>query len=65
MVTTRTAAGPRQTLEITPVAGHIGAEVGGVDLAGDLPQATVTAIRAALLRWKVLFFRGQRLDHAA
>ncbi|WP_280871572.1 TauD/TfdA family dioxygenase [Streptomyces sp. MJP52] len=65
MVTTRTAAGPRRTPRIAPVAGHIGAEVDGVDLAGDLPEPTVTAIRAALLRWKVLFFRGQRLDHAA
>jgi taurine dioxygenase len=65
MVTTRTASGPPQTLDLAPVAGHIGAEVKGVDLAGDLPEAAVTSIRAALLRWKVLFFRGQRLDHTA
>jgi taurine dioxygenase len=65
MVTTHTAADAPRSLEITPAAGHIGAEIGGVDLAGDLPEATVSGIRAALLRWKVLFFRGQRLDHAA
>ncbi|MFF4984037.1 TauD/TfdA dioxygenase family protein [Streptomyces sp. NPDC001046] len=51
-------------IEVRPVAGHIGAEIGGVDLADDLDDAVVAAIRAAVLRWKVVFFRGQRLDHA-
>ncbi|MEU6277047.1 TauD/TfdA family dioxygenase [Streptomyces populi] len=52
-------------LEVKPAAGHIGAEITGVDLADPLTDEAVAAIRAALLRWKVLFFRGQRLDHAA
>ncbi|WP_406840258.1 TauD/TfdA dioxygenase family protein [Streptomyces sp. AHU1] len=52
-------------LEVRPAAGHIGAEITGVDLAGPLTDEAVAAIRAAVLRWKVLFFRGQRLDHAA
>jgi taurine dioxygenase len=52
-------------IEVAPVAGHIGAEITGVDLAGDLDDAQVAALRAAVLRWKVVFFRGQRLDHAA
>ena len=52
-------------LDVRPAAGHIGAEVGGVDLARPLDDRTVEAIRAALHRWKVLFFRDQRLDHAA
>jgi taurine dioxygenase len=51
-------------VEVNPAAGHIGAEIAGVDLAGDLNDAQVAAIRAAVLRWKVVFFRGQRLDHA-
>ncbi|MEV0210057.1 TauD/TfdA family dioxygenase [Streptomyces sp. NPDC050788] len=51
-------------IEVQPVAGHIGAEITGVDLAGDLDDVAVAAIRAAVLRWKVVFFRGQRLDHA-
>ena len=51
-------------IEVQPVAGHIGAEITGVDLAGDLDDAVVAAIRAAVLRWKVVFFCGQRLDHA-
>uniref|UniRef100_UPI001ABF7FD5 TauD/TfdA dioxygenase family protein n=1 Tax=Streptomyces carpinensis TaxID=66369 RepID=UPI001ABF7FD5 len=59
--------GGRRTggIEVEPVAGHIGAEITGVDLAGDLDDAVVARIRAAVLRWKVVFFRGQRLDHAA
>lgn len=48
-----------------PVAGHIGAEITGVDLAGTLDDAEVTVIRSALQRWKVVFFRDQKLDHAA
>ncbi|MEV1240103.1 TauD/TfdA dioxygenase family protein [Nonomuraea sp. NPDC050022] len=49
------------TLHIDPVAGRIGAQVGGVRLGGDLPADVVAEIRLALLAHKVLFFRGQ--DH--
>ncbi|WP_405924639.1 TauD/TfdA dioxygenase family protein [Streptomyces sp. NBC_00035] len=53
-------------VEVKPVAGLIGAEITGVDLAdGPLDDAVVAVVRAAVLRWKVVFFRGQRLDHAA
>lgn len=48
-------------LDIRPVAGQIGAEVTGVRLSGDLAPATSSAIKQALLKYKVLFFRGQ--DH--
>lgn len=51
-------------VEVGPVAGHIGAEISGVDLTEPLDSAVVAAIRAAVLRWKVVFFRGQQLDHA-
>jgi alpha-ketoglutarate-dependent taurine dioxygenase len=51
-------------VEVGPVAGHIGAEISGVDLTEPLDDAVVATIRAAVLRWKVVFFRGQRLDHA-
>jgi taurine dioxygenase len=51
-------------IEVRPVAGHIGAEITGVDLAEGPADTVVAAIRAAVLRWKVVFFRGQRLDHA-
>ncbi|GAA4973090.1 TauD/TfdA family dioxygenase [Streptomyces hyderabadensis] len=51
-------------IEVRPVAGHIGAEIHGADLAAGLDAAQVAAVRAAVLRWKVVFFRDQRLDHA-
>ena len=47
-------------LDIRPLAGRIGAEIGGVELAGDLPEATIAAIEAALAKHKVIFFRDQR-----
>lgn len=53
-------------LDIRPVAGRIGAEISGVRLSGDLPDATIAAIRAALLAHKVIFFRAQtHLDDQA
>jgi alpha-ketoglutarate-dependent taurine dioxygenase len=52
-------------LDIRPVAGRIGAEIRGVRLGGDLDPITVAAIRSALLRHKVIFFRGQTIDDAA
>ena len=63
----RTTAGPTTAGPVTvrPVAGHIGADISDVDLAGPLDDAQVAAIRAALHRYKVVFFRDQRLDHAA
>jgi taurine dioxygenase len=52
-------------LDIRPITPAIGAEVHGVRLSGDLPAATATAIRDALLRHRVVFFRGQgHLDEA-
>ena len=48
-------------LDIGPVAGAIGAEIHGVDLADDLPDETIGAIRQALLDHCVIFFRGQEL----
>jgi alpha-ketoglutarate-dependent taurine dioxygenase len=51
-------------VEVLPMAIHIGAEIRGVDLSRPLPPAQVKAVRDALLKWKVVFFRGQKLDHA-
>lgn len=59
------AKDPASPLDIAPVAGRIGAEIRGVQLSGDLDAATVQAIEAALVRHKVIFFRGQtHLDDA-
>src|SRR5208282_2465137 len=51
--------------EVRPIAGAIGAEVHGVDLAGDLPAETVAAVRQALLDHLVIFFRDQDLPPAS
>lgn len=50
-------------VEVVPMAIHIGAEIHGVDLSRPLPPQHVSAVRDALLRWKVVFFRDQTLDH--
>jgi len=50
-------------IDISPLSVNIGAEIRGVDIAQPLSDMTVTAIREALLRWKVVFFRDQNLDH--
>ncbi len=47
------------TLDVYPNTGRIGAEIRGVRLSAQLEPATIEAIRAALLRHKVIFFRGQ------
>ena len=46
-------------LDLRPVAGRIGAEISGISLGGGLDDGTIAAIRAALLRYKVVFFRDQ------
>ncbi len=51
-------------LDIKRVAGALGAEVGGVDLAAELDGTTVAAIRQALLDHLVIFFRDQDLTPA-
>ncbi|MBL8548991.1 MAG: TauD/TfdA family dioxygenase [Hyphomonadaceae bacterium] len=56
----------RPTLSVIPVGPVLGAEISGVDLREALGAEAVGAIRAALLKHKVLFFRDQdisREDH--
>jgi alpha-ketoglutarate-dependent sulfate ester dioxygenase len=54
-----------EALDIRPITPAIGAEIHGVRLSGDLTAATMIAIRDALLRYRVVFFRGQNhLDDA-
>ena len=48
-------------MQIHPIAGALGAEIHGVDLAAGLDAATAGAIRQALLDHLVVFFRGQDL----
>src|ERR1700686_3120768 len=49
------------TLEIKPIAGALGAEISGIDLASDLDSSTVAAIHRAFLDHLVIFFRDQDL----
>ncbi len=51
-------------IEVRPVTGGIGAEIGGVDLARELSAAQVAEIRQALLQHLVIFFRDQQLTPA-
>jgi taurine dioxygenase len=52
-------------IEVHKIAGAIGAEICGVDLAGDLAAETTAAIRQALLDHLVVFFHDQELTPAA
>jgi alpha-ketoglutarate-dependent taurine dioxygenase len=55
-----TSVEPNQShFEVVPVAGRIGAEIRGVRLSSDLPEETVSEIRKAWLKHKVVFFRNQ------
>ena len=57
--------GTYRRISVAPVSGVLGAEVGGVDLASDLDEATVAEIRQAFLAHHVLFFHGQELSPEA
>lgn len=57
-----------QEISIRPLQPTIGAEISGVDLSQRLSPAQRDAIRAAILKYKVVFFRDQSLNneqHAA
>lgn len=49
------------SISIEPLAGALGAEIAGVDLAADLDTSVVATFRQALLDHLVIFFRGQSL----
>jgi alpha-ketoglutarate-dependent taurine dioxygenase len=50
-------------VKVTQLAGHIGAEITGVDTGTPLEDAVIAQIRQALLSHKVVFLRGQNLDY--
>ncbi|MFI4935821.1 MAG: TauD/TfdA dioxygenase family protein [Caulobacterales bacterium] len=52
-------------LTVTPAGPVLGAEISGVDLGRPLSPQAVAAIHAALLQYKVIFFRGQDISHDA
>lgn len=64
----RIDAGLLAELDLRPLQPTIGAEIAGIDISRPLSAAQRDAIRAAVLKYKVVFFRDQALDnesHAA
>lgn len=55
---------PTEQLHVEPAATSIGAVISGVDATQELDQATVSAIRQAVLDYKVVFLRNQHLSMA-
>ena len=51
-----------QTIDVTTLTPHIGAEVYGVDLSTPLSNEQFSEVYQAWLDWKVLVFRDQHLD---
>lgn len=49
-------------MNVEPIAGALGAEIVGVDLAHEISNSTVEAVHAAFLEHRVLFFREQKLQ---
>jgi taurine dioxygenase len=64
MVSASPTATARAAIEIRPMSVFTGAEIFGVDLKRPLPEQAVKDIWNALLKWKVVFFRDQHIDHA-
>jgi taurine dioxygenase len=54
----------RSAIEVRPIAGNIGAEIHGLDLAKELDEEAIAAIRQAWLAHCVVFFRDQPLSPA-
>lgn len=51
-------------IQVAPLTLNIGAEISGVDLKVPLRPEARKEIAEAFVSWKVIFFRGQHLDHA-
>lgn len=58
----QTAATEPATLDIRPLQPTIGAEIHGLDLSRPISDAVRDAIKAAILQYKVVFFRDQTVD---
>lgn len=51
-------------ISLHPLTPHMGAEVRGIDLTRPWGERQAQALRDALARWQVIFFRDQPIDHA-
>lgn len=54
--------GDYQQLQVQPLTGSIGAEVGNIDLRDTLSDAVMHEVHRALLEWRVIFFRDQDIS---
>ena len=52
-------------ITVAPIAGALGAEIGGVDISRPIDDATFAEVRRAWNENLVIFFRGQTLDDDA
>ena len=52
-----------ETLRVTPLTPHLGAEISGIDLRAALGNRAIEELHAALAEHQVIFFRNQRLDY--
>lgn len=50
-------------IQVAPLTQRIGAEISGVDLTDDLPDAVIDELKQAIADYQVIFFRDQKLDH--
>lgn len=60
-MTTTAAPLLKTRLQVRPLTALIGAEIHGVDLSQPLDAETVADIHQSLLKWKVVFFRDQKI----
>lgn len=51
-------------LTVVPLTPTIGAELHGIDLSGPIDDKDIAEVRAALLAYKVVFFRDQNISRA-
>ena len=51
-----------RTIEVRPLAGALGAEILGIDLAGEIGARQFDELRAAYDEFGVIFFRDQALS---
>ena len=54
-----------RSITVRPIAGALGAEIGGVDLSTELDDAVIAEIRQAWLDHLVIFFRDQPISDAS
>ena len=54
-----------ESIVVRPMTARIGAEIGGVDLAGPISNSQQDELHRAMAQHQVLFFRDQHLTHEA